>query len=67
MDEGITRWINNLAGRHELLDAMMAAASRYGVPVLVAVVILQWWSKQDRLYVRHSCIAAGFSFLLGLG
>ncbi|MGH6974939.1 MAG: phosphatase PAP2 family protein [Stellaceae bacterium] len=66
MDQAVTQWINAPAGCLPLLDAFMVAASQIGVPFLVVLVILQWWSKQDRLRVRHTCIAAGLSFLLGL-
>lgn len=45
----------------------MVAASRYGVPLLVFLVVAQWWSKSDRTHVRHTCIAAGLSFSIGLG
>jgi len=44
----------------------MVAASQFGVPLLVLLVVLQWWSKQDRFRVRHTCVAAGLSFLIGL-
>lgn len=49
-----------------MLDVLMVAASQYGVPLLVLVVVLQWWSKHDRIRVRHACVAAGLSFLIGL-
>ncbi|MGH6974988.1 MAG: phosphatase PAP2 family protein [Stellaceae bacterium] len=66
MDQVITRWINAPAGSSPLLDPFMVAASQFGVPVLVLLVALQWWSKQNRLRVRHTCVAAGLSFLIGL-
>lgn len=49
-----------------MLDVLMVAASQFGVPLLVLVVVLQWWSKHDRIRVRHACVAAGLSFLIGL-
>ena len=45
----------------------MIAITTWGAPLLVAAVVLQWWSARGRLHVRHACIAAGLSFLLGLG
>ena len=66
MDQSITSWINSLAGSSRLLDSFMIAATQFGVPLLVALVALQWWSRADRTHVRHSCIAAGLAFLLGL-
>ncbi len=67
MDQAITQWINSLAGSNTLLDSVMIAVSQVGVPLLVALVVAQWWSKSDRMHVRHTCIAAGLSFLIGLG
>jgi undecaprenyl-diphosphatase len=67
MDQTITQWINSPAGSNGLLDAVMIAAGKYGVPLLVLFVLAQWWSKGDRTHVRHTCIAAGLSFLIGLG
>src|SRR5260370_20127350 len=67
MDQTITHWINSLAGSNVLLDSVMIMATKVGVPLLVALVVAQWWSKIDRTHVRHTCIAAGLSFLIGLG
>ncbi len=67
MDQTITHWINSLAGSNVLLDSAMIMATNVGVPLLVALVVAQWWSKIDRTHVRHTCIAAGLSFLIGLG
>jgi len=66
IDRAVTQWINAPAGGFPLLDAFMVAASQIGVPLLVGLVVLQWWSKQDRLRIRHTCVATGLSFLLGL-
>ena len=67
MDQAITQWINSLAGSDALLDSVMSAATKAGVPLLVALVVAQWWTRIDRTHVRHTCIAAGLSFLIGLG
>ncbi len=67
MDQTITRWINAPAGGYPSLDAVMQAVTNFGVPLLVLLVIVQWWSKSERLHVRHVCVSAGLSFLLGLG
>ncbi len=66
MDQAITQWINAPAGRNVLLDSIMVATTQLGVPLLVLLVILQWWSRHERLHVRHTCVAAGLSFLIGL-
>jgi undecaprenyl-diphosphatase len=67
MDQAITRWINALSSSNVLLDSFMIAATQFGVPFLVLLVVLQWWSKHQRLHVRHTCVAAGLSFVIGLG
>jgi undecaprenyl-diphosphatase len=67
IDEAITRWINSTAGNSHVVDAAMVAATTFGVPLVVLCVVLQWWSKTDRVHVRHTCVAAGVSFLIGLG
>jgi undecaprenyl-diphosphatase len=67
MDQAITRWINAPAGSNLRLDSIMTAATQFGVPIIILLVVLQWWSRDDRLRVRHVCVAAGLSFLVGLG
>jgi undecaprenyl-diphosphatase len=66
-DQAVTRWINSLAGSNALLDSVMIMATEGGVPLLVALVAVQWWSRIDRAHIRHACIVAGLSFLIGLG
>jgi undecaprenyl-diphosphatase len=66
MDHTITHWINAFAGNNVLLDLIMITASRFGVPLLVLVSVLQWWGKHERIHVRHACVAAGLSFMSGL-
>lgn len=66
MDEAITRWINAAAGESHLSDLFMITITQYGVPLLVLLVVVQWWSSEDRFHVRHVCISAGFSFFSGL-
>ena len=66
MDRTITQWINAAAGHYPLLDSLVVLVTKFGAPVLVLVVVLQWWSRHERPDVRHSCVTAGLSFLLGL-
>ena len=66
MDLQITQAINALSGYSALLDQTMVEATIFGVPFMVLLVILQWWSKKPRDHKRHTCVAAGLSFLLGL-
>jgi undecaprenyl-diphosphatase len=66
MDQTITQWINSPASSNVLLDSIMVMATQFGVPLLVLLVVLQWWSRHDRLHVRHTCAAAGLSFLVGV-
>lgn len=67
MDVEITRWINSFAGHDAILDKLMIAITQFGVPLMVAFVALQWWARGDRRHLRHTAVAAGLSFLLGLG
>ena len=62
----ITHWINAAAGYSAALDAAMIFATQYGVPVMVLAVAGQWWAGKQRDLVRHTIVAAGLSFLLGL-
>jgi len=66
MDRAITQWINSFAGIIPSLDSLMILITKFGVPVIVAAVVLQWWSGRERLHVRHTAVSAGLSFLLGL-
>ncbi|TPI44077.1 phosphatase PAP2 family protein [Mesorhizobium sp. B2-9-1] len=66
MDASLTHWINSAAGISPLLDRAMITISQIGVPLMVIAVALQWWSRTDRTHVRHACLSAGLSFLLGL-
>lgn len=66
MDAEITHWINSFAGRSPLVDHIMIGITQIGVPLMIAVVVLQWRSREDRLHLRHVAICAGLAFLLGL-
>ncbi|MDN5927084.1 MAG: phosphatase PAP2 family protein [Hyphomicrobiales bacterium] len=67
MDGSITQWINGAAGTSHILDLTMIGVTTFGVPVLVALVVVQWWTGRNRMHVRHATIVAGLSFLIGLG
>ncbi len=49
-----------------MIDAAALAITQFGVPLMVALVGLQWWLGKPRLQVRHACISAGVAFCLGL-
>jgi undecaprenyl-diphosphatase len=66
MDAAITHWINSFADKTPVVDPIMIAITQVGVPVIVLVVVIQWWSRADRRHVRHAAICAGLAFLLGL-
>lgn len=66
MDQSITQWVNSFAESNAILASIMIAASEFGVPLLILFVAVQWWSKRERLAIRHTCVAAGLSFLIGL-
>ena len=67
IDLFLTQFINGPAGQHDAADKFMIWVSSLGVPLLVALVALQWWRRKDRSGVRHVLVACGLSFLLGLG
>ncbi len=67
MDQSVTQWINGFSGTSAILDRGMILGSQAGVPLLIAIVILQWWTTRERQSVRHACVAAGLSFIIGLG
>lgn len=67
IDAAITHWVNGLSGHSAPIDSLLVMVSAYGVPVMVLAVAAQWWIKADRSRTRHALVAAGFSFLLGLG
>jgi undecaprenyl-diphosphatase len=67
MDQSIARWLNAPAGNNALLDSLMIAVSQFSVPLLVLLVVVQSWGKSERIHIRRVCVAAGISFLVGLG
>jgi undecaprenyl-diphosphatase len=48
MDQAIRQWISSFAGRDDLLDFLMITVTRIGVPLLIVLVVAQWWSTIDR-------------------
>ena len=67
LDASVTQWINSLSGQSALFDSIMIMVSAYGVPLMVLAVAAQWWAKSDRTCTRHTLVASGLSFLIGLG
>lgn len=67
LDVLLTQLANASAGQHPAFDQLMIWVSSFGVPVLVGLVAIQWWRRTDRTFVRHVLVAAGLSFLMGLG
>ncbi len=66
-DSLVTHAINALSGAFPVVDGFMVLFSGFGIPVLVGLTALQWWRGQERAHLRHTLVAAGLSFLLGLG
>ncbi|QKC80977.1 phosphatase PAP2 family protein [Mesorhizobium sp. NZP2077] len=67
LDAALTAWTNTWAGHAPMLDTVMIGISTAGVPLLVLAVVSQWWLSRADPAIRHVLIAAGTSFLLGLG
>ena len=67
MDIVLTQWINGFVGSNAALDSAMIGVSKYGVPLMIALVITQWWFGKPKQTARHACVSTGASFALGLG
>jgi undecaprenyl-diphosphatase len=67
LDRSVTHAINHFAGLNAVMDFAALAVTTFGVPLLVAAVALQWWVRAGRRDVRHAIVAAGMSFVVGLG
>src|SRR5260370_589083 len=67
IDAALTAWINAGAGHLPPVDFIMIWISALGAPLLVVAVALQWWIPRSDRPTRHVLVAAGLSFLIGLG
>ena len=67
LDAWATSWINRWAGHNPSVDLFVVLASTIGIPFLVVTVVLQWWFPRRDPNTRHVLLAAGLSFLIGLG
>ena len=65
MDAELTGWINGLSGTAPV-DGALTLVAAYGVPLIVALVVAQWWSGTESRHIRHVAIVAGLAFVLGL-
>ena len=66
MDVTITQMINNLSGQNIVADEVFVLITKYGVPLMVFAVVVQWWGKRPREKLRQTTIIAGVTSLLGL-
>ena len=67
LDAAVTHAINAASGRSPFLDWLMVGVSTAAVPLLIAVVALQWWvPRLRRERDRHTIAVAGLTFSLGL-
>ena len=66
LDDTITHKINSLSGNSSVLDSAVILVAKWGVVVLVALIALRWWSKQDRDLARYGSIHCGLATALGL-
>jgi undecaprenyl-diphosphatase len=48
VDQSVTQGINGFSGYSVILDRVMILLSQPGVPLLIVIVILQWWSTRER-------------------
>ena len=66
LDETLTRAINGLAGSGGPADTFVLAITNFGVPALVLLAFLNWWSPGGRPRIRHACVVSALSLVLGL-
>ncbi len=66
IDAGLTYWINSWSGHNWYADMLVRWVSSAGIPIMIVVVTVQWWTLQNRKQTRHVLLTAGFSFMLGL-
>jgi undecaprenyl-diphosphatase len=67
IDAALTHAINAMAGQSVIGDFVMLSLTKFGVPVMVIAVALQWWRRRDRQHMRYVIVVSGCAFLLGLG
>jgi undecaprenyl-diphosphatase len=67
MDIAITHWINSFAGQSAVFDQLILDITNFGVPIMVVLVVMQWWVASPRPTARQNALKAGLTFLLGLG
>lgn len=66
IDTLATHWINALSGHWEILDWVVIGITKGGVEVLVVLIALRWWTKDNREAARYVAISCGFGAALGL-
>jgi undecaprenyl-diphosphatase len=66
LDIAMTQAINGWSGRIHSLDTFMYLATQWGIPLMIAAVVLTWWQNGGNRSDRHVTAAAGLAFLLGL-
>jgi undecaprenyl-diphosphatase len=66
LDRTITHGLNSFAGASAPLDLLMIAVSKFGVPILIAILLIGWLRSRSVPAARHAIVASGLTFLLGL-
>lgn len=66
IDVFVTRYINDPAGHHPLVDALMIGATEFTIPLMVLAVAVRWWARVERQQERALAIEAGLTFVAGL-
>ena len=67
LDSSATHAVNAVSGFAPVPDAAMIRISAIRVLLTVLAVACRWWTGKNRHHTRHVLLAAGFSFLLGVG
>lgn len=66
IDYALTQSLNSLASKNAMLDALMIGISEIGPYLLVGLIAIRWWAKQNRISQRHLAIGCGVATALGL-
>lgn len=66
IDKILTQAINNLSEHVPLIDFAVIWLAKLIVPIMVGLMIWNWWSKHSRERARYVSTASGLSFGLAL-
>lgn len=66
LDVALTRWLNSFSGHLLLFDSFMIGVTHAGPYILITLITLRWWTKNERIDERHLAMRCGLAAALGL-